>query len=79
MPDPVYITDFSRVKFEITIKNSTKVSVQTDRCGGNVSRSEVRDSEGKELKKIEFPDAKKMEKVDAMVKANPEMMPYFFV
>jgi len=79
MPDPVYITDFSRVKFEITTKNGTKVSVQANRCGGNVSRAEVRDSEGKELEQFEFPDAKKMEKVDAMVKADPEMMPYFFV
>lgn len=79
MPDPEYISDFARVAFKITTKSGTNVSVMADRCGGNVSFAVVKDENGNEVKKFEFPDSTEMKKIDAMCKADPEMMPYFFV
>jgi len=50
-----------------------------DRCGGNVSYAAVLNREGKEVGKFEFPDEDELAKVNKMVEADPEMMPYFFV
>jgi len=50
-----------------------------DRCGGNVSFASVKDAEGVEIEKFEFPDAKTQEKVEKQCAEDPEMMPYFFV
>lgn len=72
-------TDFSKVSFQITTKNKNIVSVTADRCGGNVSWASVLNSRGKEVAKFEFPDADAIAKVEAQTKADPEMMPYFFV
>lgn len=73
-------TDFSKVSFEVTTKSGKSVAVIADRCGGNVSYASVINSKTKkELGKFEFPDAAIQKKVDALSKADPEMMPYFFV
>lgn len=79
LPDPVYITDFVRIAFKITTKDGKSVSVMGDRCGGNVSFAVVKDAKGSEVQKFEVPDAATMKKVEEQVKADPEMMPYFFV
>lgn len=73
-------TDFSKASFQITTTDGTTVAVRADRCGGNVSWATVLDQRGsKELARFEFPDAQEISKVEAQSKADPEMMPYFFV
>lgn len=79
MPNAKYITDFSRVSFTVTTKAGKSVSVAANRCGGNVSHASVKNGSGKEIAKFEFPDAETQSKVDEQCKADPEMMPYFFV
>jgi predicted dehydrogenase len=79
LPNPEYITDFSRVAFKITTKAGTNVSLMADRCGGNVSFAVVKDELGKEVKKFEFPDPETAAKIEEMVAKDPQMMPYFFV
>lgn len=72
-------TDFSRIRFTVTTKSGTSVSVMANRCGGNVSYALLQDAEGNEIEKFEFPDSETASKVEEQVKADPEMMPYFFV
>jgi predicted dehydrogenase len=79
MPNPKYITDFSRCAFKITTIKGKSISVMADRCGGNISFAVVKDSTGAEVKKFEFPDQELLQKVDLLVKEDPEMMPYFFI
>jgi predicted dehydrogenase len=74
-----FIADFSRVTFTVTNKKGTHVSVMADRCGGNVSFAVVKDENGQDVQKFEFPDPETAAKVEEQVKADPEMMPYFFV
>jgi len=76
---PEYIKDFKTLSFLVTTKSGTMVSVNADRCGGNVSAAIVKDKKGKEIKTFEFPDAEEQAKVEEMSKADPDMMPYFFV
>eukprot|EP00543_Licmophora_paradoxa_P016959 CAMPEP_0202475312 /NCGR_PEP_ID=MMETSP1360-20130828/92833_1 /ASSEMBLY_ACC=CAM_ASM_000848 /TAXON_ID=515479 /ORGANISM="Licmophora paradoxa, Strain CCMP2313" /LENGTH=240 /DNA_ID=CAMNT_0049102463 /DNA_START=59 /DNA_END=781 /DNA_ORIENTATION=+ len=79
LPNPEYITDFSRVAFKVTTKAGTNVSLMADRCGGNVSFAVVKDENGKEVKKFEFPDPETAAQIEERVLADPQMMPYFFV
>jgi len=72
-------TDFSKASFQITTTDNTIVGVRANRCGGNVSWATVLDNRNKEVARFEFPDAQTQSKVDAQAKADPEMMPYFFV
>ncbi len=73
------ITDFSRVAFKITDVNGEMVSIFADRCGGNVSFAMVQDEQGRELAKFEFPDPEQMIVLEEKIRADPDMMPYFFV
>ncbi len=50
-----------------------------DRCGGNVSFASVKDANGVEIQKFEFPDEETQIKVNKQCEDDPEMMPYFFV
>jgi len=79
MPDPTYISDFSRVSFKVTTKKGRSVTVIGDRCGGNISSASVEDSSGIEAEKFEFPNEDDLKRVDKQCAADPEMMPYFFV
>jgi predicted dehydrogenase len=79
VPNDKYISDFSRLGFAVTTKSGTSVSVMADRCGGNVSFASVKDGNGIEVEKFEFPDAESQKKVEALCAEDPEMMPYFFV
>merc|ERR1719361_3163886 len=42
-------TDFDKIKFSITTKSGTTVSVQADRCGGTDSYAFVEDESGNEV------------------------------
>lgn len=79
MPNPEYVTDFSRVAFLIKTKEGKEVSVMADRCGGNVSFAVVKDKRRREVKRFEYPDAQTAERLDAQVAADTGMMPYFFI
>merc|ERR1711971_282210 len=48
-------TDFDKIKFTIETKNGKEVSVQADRCGGDVSYAKV-DIDGKEVFRHSMPD-----------------------
>ena len=74
-----YITDFSRVTFTITNKSGTQVTIMADRCGGNVSFALVKDSSGQDIEKFEFPTPEAAAEIEEKSKADPEMMPYFFI
>lgn len=78
MPNPEYITDFSRCAFLIKTKTGKEVSVMADRCGGNVSFAVVKDAKRREVKKFEFPDEITAKRLEDQVEADPDMMPYFF-
>jgi predicted dehydrogenase len=79
LPNPEYLTDFSRVAFKITTKAGVNVSVMADRCGGNVSFAVVKDEHGKEVQKFEFPTEEAAKEIEKKVAADPDIMPYFLV
>ena len=86
LPNPEYITDFSRCAFKITLaaaagdkQQQQHVSVMADRCGGNVSFAVVKDETGKEVKRFEFPTPAEQRVLEEQVASDPAMMPYFFV
>ena len=77
--NPQYLTDFSKIAFQVTTKSGTSASVRADRCGGNVSFATVANSSGELVQKFEFPDEEEQKKIDKLTKEDPVMMPYFFV
>ena len=79
LPNPEYITDFSRCAFKITLTNGNLVSVMADRCGGNVSFAVVKDEAGKEVERFEFPSPSELAQIEQQVASDPDMMPYFLV
>jgi predicted dehydrogenase len=79
LPNPEYITDFSRCAFKISLKNGRHMSVMTDRCGGNVSFSVVKDEAGKEVERFEFPTPAEQEQLELLVASDPTIMPQFLV
>jgi len=80
VPNDEYISDFSRIGFSVTTKDSdNSVSVMADRCGGNVSFASVKNADGVEIEKFNFPDEETQKKVEKQCEEDPEMMPYFFV
>ena len=75
----ISMTDFSRAAFKIRTNDDVSVSVMADRCGGNFSFVVVKDGSGKEVQKFEYPHALAAKKLEKQMKADPEMLPYFFV
>jgi len=71
-------TDFDKIKFTITTKSGNKVSVQADRCGGDVSYAAVTDASGKETFRHSMPDEDDKANVSVLQKEYPGAMPYFF-
>merc|ERR1712037_901062 len=71
-------TDFDKIKFTITTKSGKSVSVQADRCGGDVSYAAVTDSTGKETFRHSMPDEDDIANVVVLQKEYPGAMPYFF-
>lgn len=70
-------TDFDKIKFTITTKSGNSVSVQADRCGGDVSWAQV-DIDGKEVFRHSMPDEEDKANVEVLQKEYPGAMPYFF-
>jgi predicted dehydrogenase len=70
-------TDFDKIKFTITTKTGKSVSVQADRCGGEVSWAQV-DIDGKEVFRHSMPDEEDLANVETLKKEYPGAMPYFF-
>ena len=70
-------TDFDKIKFTITTKTGKSVSVQADRCGGEVSWAQV-DIDGKEVFRHSMPDEEDNANVETLKKEYPGAMPYFF-
>lgn len=70
-------TDFDKIKFTITTKSGKSVSVQADRCGGDVSWAQV-DMDGKEVFRHSMPDEEDKANVEVLQAEYPGAMPYFF-
>ena len=71
-------TDFDKAKFTIKTKTGKEVSVQADRCGGDVSYAMVTDASGKELFRHSMPDDEDKANVSTLEAKYPGAMPYFF-
>jgi len=71
-------TDFDKVKFTIKTKTGKIVSVQADRCGGDVSYATVSDESGAELFRHCMPDEEDEGNVSVLQAKYPGAMPYFF-
>jgi|EP00956_Cyclotella_meneghiniana_P013090 predicted dehydrogenase len=77
-PSGKEFTDFDRVKFTIKTKTGKEVSVQADRCGGDVSYALVTDADGNELFRHSMPDEDDKANVAVLEAKYPGAMPYFF-
>jgi len=71
-------TDFDKAKFTIKTKTGKQVSVQADRCGGDISYAMVSDAAGKELFRHSMPDEEDEANVSVLEAKYPGAMPYFF-
>jgi len=71
-------TDFDKIKFTIKTKTGKEVSVQADRCGGDVSYAMVSDATGNELFRHSMPDEEDKANVSVLEAKYPGAMPYFF-
>lgn len=72
-------TDFSKLKFTITTKDGSEVSIAADRCGGDDSIGVVTDKAGKELTRFSMPDTEDAPTIEDAEKRIPGAMPYFYV
>jgi predicted dehydrogenase len=77
-PSGTDFTDFDKIKFTITTKSGNSVSVQADRCGGDVSYAAVADASGKEAFRHSMPDEDDKANVSVLQEEYPGAMPYFF-
>jgi len=77
-PSGKMFTDFDKVRFTITTKTGSQVTVQTDRCGGSDSYATVTDKSGKEVFRYYMPDDEDKKHVEALKAKYPTAMPYFF-
>jgi len=71
-------TDFDKIKFTITTKTGSKVSVQADRCGGTDSYAFVSNEAGEEVFRYYMPDEEDKKAVEMLKEKYPTAMPYFF-
>jgi len=75
-------TDFSRVGFTVTTTSGNSVTVRADRCGdpgGKGGSVAIVSVDGDEKFRALTPDDALKRKMDAGQKADPAMMPYFFL
>lgn len=80
-PSGKEFTDFAKVGFTVKTKDGKTVTVNADRCGcteGGNSQAIV-SVDGKEVFKSITPDGELKKICEANAKADPEMMPYFFL
>ncbi|KAL1503620.1 hypothetical protein AB1Y20_012097 [Prymnesium parvum] len=80
-PSGKEFTDFAKVGFTVTTKDGNSVTVKADRCGSTSGGNSIAivSVNGVEKFRSETPDEKLKAHCDAMAKADPEMMPYFFL
>ncbi|KAL3925967.1 MAG: hypothetical protein SGPRY_003528 [Prymnesium sp.] len=80
-PSGKEFTDFARVGFTVTTKDGKSVTVKADRCGSTSGGNSVAivSVDGSEVFRSETPDDELKAHCEAMAKADPEMMPYFFL
>jgi predicted dehydrogenase len=71
-------TDFDKIKFTIKTKTGKEVSVQADRCGGDVSYAMV-EKGGKEVFRHSMPDEDDKANVSVLEKEYPGAMVSYFV
>lgn len=71
-------TDFDKIKFTIKTKTGKSVSIQADRCGGDVTYGIVTDADGNEVFRYNMPDEEDLENVKKLAAEYPGAMPYFF-
>lgn len=76
-PSGKEFTDFDKIKFTIKTKTGKEVSVQADRCGGDVSWAMV-EKDGKEVFRHSMPDEEDKANVKTLEAEYPGAMPYFF-
>jgi len=77
-PSGKEFTDFDKIKFTIKTKTGKEVSVQADRCGGDVTYAVVTDADGNEVFRYNMPDEDDKAHVKELEKKYPNAMPYFF-
>ena len=80
-PSGKEFTDFAKIGFTVKTKDGKTVTVNADRCGsteGGDSKAIV-SVDGKEVYRSVTPDDELKKVCDASAKADPEMMPYFFL
>ena len=75
----ITLTDFRCAAFKIKTKEDMSVSVLIDRTGGNTSFAMVKDGVGNEVQKFEYPTPLTAKVIEKKIRADPKMMPYFFV
>lgn len=71
-------TDFDKIKFTIKTKTGKQVSIQADRCGGDVTYGLVNDADGNEVFRYNMPDEEDLANVKKLTEEYPGAMPYFF-
>jgi len=74
-------TDFSKVGFTIETTAGQEITLLVDRCGSDAGGNSIAivSKDGEEVFRAETPDDELIESVEAQAKADPEMMPYFFL
>jgi len=80
-PSGKEFTDFAKVGFTVKTKDGKTVTVKADRCGSTEGGNSIGSVsiDGKEAYRSETPDAELKKTCEAQAKADPEMMPYFFL
>jgi len=80
-PSGKEFTDFAKVGFTVKTKDGKTVTVRADRCGSTEGGNSIASVavDGVEKFRSETPDEALKKVCDAAAKADPEMMPYFFL
>mmetsp|Transcript_50570 Transcript_50570/g.168890 ORF Transcript_50570/g.168890 Transcript_50570/m.168890 type:complete len:415 (-) Transcript_50570:100-1344(-) len=80
-PSGETFTDFSKAGFTIATTEGQQITLLIDRCGSDAGGNSVAivSQDGGEVFRSETPDEELIQTVEAAAKADPDMMPYFFL
>jgi len=80
-PSGKEFTDFSKVGFTVETKDGNVITLNIDRCGSTSGGNSVAivSKDGAEVFRAETPDEELKAYCESAAKADPEMMPYFFL
>jgi len=80
-PSGKEFTDFSKVGFTVETLDGNSITLNIDRCGSTSGGNSIAIvyKDGEEVFRAETPDDELKEYCAAAAKADPEMMPYFFL